>query len=449
MARISIFTPTHDTRFLRECYSSIKDQPFDEWVVLLNHGAKAIDFGDARVRMVQAPAGLPPFVGALKAHACSLCTGDIFVELDHDDLLFPDAIAEIKRAFEDEAVGFVYGNACNVNADWSKPKPYGAEFGWRHRGARFERRTEDGGLRSEDGGLKTEDGRVRAEELDEHVSFEPSPEAVSRIWYAPNHPRAFRRSVYEAVGGYRAEMRILDDLDLMCRMYLATTFKHIDRPLYVYRIHGENTWLRNNREIQANTMRIYDEYIERMAIRGAGTKGLRCLDLGGRFGGGLPKNGDSPSERGGRAVQSPFSGRYASVDLKDADVCCDLNGTWPFADSSVGVVRAFDVFEHLREPLHTMRELYRVLAPGGWAFVQVPSTDGRGAFQDPTHVSFWNENSFRYYTEARFARYIDTPVRFQAVRLFTGAKNADGVCWTSAHLVSLKDGYRPCGKVMV
>jgi hypothetical protein len=46
-----------------------------------------------------------------------------------------------------------------------------------------------------------------------------------------------------------------------------------------------------------------------------------------------------------------------------------------------------------------------------------PSTDGRGAFQDPTHVSFWNSNSFWYYTRADQNRFIDCPVRFQANRL--------------------------------
>ncbi len=29
----------------------------------------------------------------------------------------------------------------------------------------------------------------------------------------------------------------------------------------------------------------------------------------------------------------------------------------------------------------------------GWFLSQTPSTDGRGAFQDPTHVSMWNSNS--------------------------------------------------------
>jgi hypothetical protein len=43
--------------------------------------------------------------------------------------------------------------------------------------------------------------------------------------------------------------------------------------------------------------------------------------------------------------------------------------------------------------------------------------DGSGAFQDPTHVSFWNSNSFWYYTRADQNRFIDCPVRFQANRL--------------------------------
>jgi hypothetical protein len=38
-----------------------------------------------------------------------------------------------------------------------------------------------------------------------------------------------------------------------------------------------------------------------------------------------------------------------------------------------------------------------VLKPGGTAEITVPTTDGPGAFQDPTHVSFWNRRSFLYY----------------------------------------------------
>ena len=95
------------------------------------------------------------------------------------------------------------------------------------------------------------------------------------------------------------------------------------------------------------------------------------------------------------------------------------------------------------------KELYRILVPGGWFLSSTPSTDGRGAFQDPTHVSFWNENSFLYYTDRRKGRYIKEPVRFQAPRLYTTEKNEEQVCWVVAHLISLKDGYRPAGEIRI
>lgn len=79
------------------------------------------------------------------------------------------------------------------------------------------------------------------------------------------------------------------------------------------------------------------------------------------------------------------------------DIVADLNCSWPFKDSSVVFVRASHIFEHLSEPLFTMAELFRILKPGGRCEIDVPSSNGPGAFQDPTHKSFWNLNSFIYY----------------------------------------------------
>jgi len=401
---ISIFTPTHDSRFLREAYESIKGQNFHEWVIIYNNGAQVIDFGDPRVKSF-VWSNAPKWVGPLKAYACERATGDVLLELDHDDLLTPDALAEVAAAFDDPAVGFVYSNTIHATGDLQPVRRFDECWGWKFREVMFQ-----------------------GHQLDEHISFEPSPESVSRIWYAPNHLRAFRRDVYQKVGGYSWEMRILDDLDLMCRLYQATKFKHIDKGLYVYRVHGQNSWLRYNAEIQQNVYRIYDQYIEALAERWSTMNGLRRVELGGRM---AAKPG------------------YEAVDLKDAGILCDLNGEWPFLASSVGVIRAFDVFEHLKDPLHTMQEVSRVLAPGGWLFCQVPSADGRGAFSDPTHRSFWNELSFAYYTRAVKAKYIDTPVRLQAPRLYTTEKDTEGVCWVVAHLINLKGGYRPCGAVEI
>lgn len=402
--KISIFTPSHDSRFLPELYNSIREQDFYEWVVLLNNGAEPISFPDDRVKVFRWD-GAPAWVGPLKKRCCEYCTGDILLEVDHDDLLMPTAVADVKAVFTDPEIGFVYSNTVHSDRDFNNVGKFSEYWGWKYRTVQYSGR-----------------------ELDEHISFPPTPDSISRIWFAPNHLRAFRRDLYVQVGGHNPEMRILDDLDLMCRLYQVTKFKHVDKGLYIYRVHGENTWLRYNAEIQNNVYRIYDQYIEDLVLRWANLGGLAKLDLGGGI--------------------NPRPG-YISVDCWGGNVVANLEDSWPFRDNSVGVIRAADCFEHLRDPIHTMKEAYRVLVPGGWILSVTPSTDGRGAFQDPTHVSFWNENSFKYYTDREMAKYIHQPVRFQAPRLYTTEKNGDQVCWVVAHLVSLKDGYRPAGEIKI
>jgi SAM-dependent methyltransferase len=108
------------------------------------------------------------------------------------------------------------------------------------------------------------------------------------------------------------------------------------------------------------------------------------------------------------------------------------------------VINASHLLEHLRDPLHIMKEIHRVLVDGGWAFIEVPSTDGRGAWQDPTHVSYWNENSFWYYTRQDKARYIrNTEIRFQEFKLETRWWD-NQIAVVNAWLVALKQPrYRP------
>jgi hypothetical protein len=96
---------------------------------------------------------------------------------------------------------------------------------------------------------------------------------------------------------------------------------------------------------------------------------------------------------------APVAG-FINVDKADGigvDQVADLSFPWPWPDSSVQMVRAWDIIEHLPDKILTMNELWRVLAPGACAEIAVPTTDGPGAFQDPTHVSFWNRRSFLYF----------------------------------------------------
>lgn len=92
---------------------------------------------------------------------------------------------------------------------------------------------------------------------------------------------------------------------------------------------------------------------------------------------------------------------FVGVDIAPGsgiDIVADLSQRFPFANSSVDLVRAHDVIEHLVDRIHTMNEIWRICKPDGLVDIRVPSTDGRGAFQDPTHISFWNVNSFKYYS---------------------------------------------------
>ena len=71
----------------------------------------------------------------------------------------------------------------------------------------------------------------------------------------------------------------------------------------------------------------------------------------------------------------------------------------PYPDSSVDFVLANDFLEHIPigKTVQVIEEIFRVLKPGGIFESMTPSTDGRGAFSDPTHVSYWNKCSWLYY----------------------------------------------------
>jgi hypothetical protein len=353
-----------------------------EWIVLLNgHTEWTPSRNDERVRVVSDDD--VQGVGAAKRKACSLATGEYLVELDHDDLLTSDALMEVAAAFEaDPEVGFVYSHFAQINEDGSRCESrFNEVMGWHYHDVEI-------------------DG-VSYLQCD---SMAPLPSNVSYIWFAPNHVRAFRKSVYEDVGGYNAALTVLDDQDLISRLYQVTEFHLIDKCLYLQRIHDTNTQKQpeTNAFIQGETIKMYDDSITPNALAWAKRRGLLALDLG--------------------AAHSKPAG-FLGVDQypgEGVDIVCDVSQGLDLADQSVGVIRASDFLEHIVDKVSLFNELYRVLAHGGLLISLTPSTDGRGAYQDPTHVAFYNENSFWYFTSVNYAKFVpDIVCRFQASRLVT------------------------------
>ncbi len=96
---------------------------------------------------------------------------------------------------------------------------------------------------------------------------------------------------------------------------------------------------------------------------------------------------------------------WINIDIRpevNPDVIADIEKGLSYADSSVDEIRAHDVLEHINpdKVIFVMSEIHRVLKSDGVLHFFIPSTDGRGAFQDPSHRSFWNINSWLYYVNS-------------------------------------------------
>ena len=400
--KFSIISLSHkNTPYLQELYESLVAQTYGnwEWILWLNgkFDRKKLSSeieNDERVKIYQCKEKNPN-VGFHKNKAFHLGTGDILVEVDHDDMITPDCLEELNKAYQNQEIGFVYSDAAIYDDNFV---PYLAEHGWTYYHYKF-----------------------RDKNLCVMNSWRPTSQALSFIWYAPDHVRSWRKSVYQSIGGHNVELGICDDHELMIRTYLNTKMYHIQKPLYIYRVYGDNTYLERNAQIQTKTVDLYYEYGYQLAEKDAEERGLLKVNLGGSL---YPRKG------------------YVTIDFQNADIDCDLNEGIPLPDSSVGVLNATHILAKLKDPIKSMREIHRVLAHGGWAMIEVASTDGRGAWQDPTHVSYWNEHSFWYYTNRDKAKYIhNTDIRFQSYRLNTWDM-APHIPVVTAWLTAVKDEER-------
>lgn len=409
LPKLGVFTPLSaaGNHFIEHTHASLQQQDYAgswEWLVLENNGGKLPE--RCRTENVRVVQGSGIGIGALKRQASYLAQGEYIVELDHDDLLAPNALTRIAEALSE--ADFVFSDFAEFHDGSWAPHVYDPAFGW-----------------------KSYDVEFQGHSLKALRAPEATPQNLRRIEFAPNHVRAWRADAYREVGGHDPTLKVADDFDLMLRFFLKNKrFARIPECLYFYRVHAGNTVKLKNQDIQQAAGRLYDKHIWALAEKFATGAGLTKLDLCGA-------HGAPPG--------------YMSIDLAPGvDIQADLDGTWPVADGSVGLLRAHDALEHLRDPIHAMNEAHRVLAPGGFLMIMVPSTDGRGAFQDPTHRSFWNQNSFWYYTKPKFAAYIPAfKGQFQVSRcqtIFPSEWHRENqISYVEAHLIAVKGDYEPMG----
>ena len=340
----SVCTPTHRPALVADAYGSLLAQTRADWEwILVPNGpdARIPDrvARDPRVRIHPAPDAVASAgIGALKRHAFERGRGEWLVELDHDDLLAPDALAAIARAAGDTGAGFVYSDFATLLAD-GRSRVYGAEFGWESYAA-------------------TCCGR----EVTAMRAFEANASSLHLVYFAPNHVRAWHRDTYALAGGHDATMAVADDHDLLCRTYLTgTTMHRIPACLYLYREQsgGGNASTERNAEIRRAQQAVSNRYVYALVAEECRRRGLPLVDLGG--------DGAAPP---------PF----VPLDGVRRDPLASLDRLAGMGDGAVGAMRAFGVLDGFarcppgcahdaRNPPCTssvLAALWRALMPGGW-----------------------------------------------------------------------------------
>jgi len=144
----------------------------------------------------------------------------------------------------------------------------------------------------------------------------------------------------------------------------------------------------------------------------------------------------------GQAKLEGYINIDSNPDMKP-DLLCNLINGIPFEDNSLDEVRAYDFLEHIpagKPIIRLMEEIYRVLKPGGKFESSTPDAQyGQAAFQDPTHISFWVQNSWLYYSDKAYSSLYGIKAHFkiQLMERVPSLESNSQLYWN--HVVAIKE----------
>lgn len=258
---VSVFTASYKSKDkVQRPYRSLLNQTYPnwEWVIIDDSGDEdetykesLLPLDDPRVRRYRQDSH-NGYIGAIKRYAAGLCTGEILVEVDHDDELTSDCLEKIVRAFQQHPeCGFAFGDCTEVYVGSNNAHWYGWDCGlgfnmyyrvWIHTMNRWQN-------------------------VLKHTAINSN--TLRHLVALPNHPRAWTRDCYHLIGGHREELLVADDYDLLVRTFLSTKYVAIPDLLYIqYRnIDGDNSTFLRNKQIQILVRELYNYYLPRIHSR--------------------------------------------------------------------------------------------------------------------------------------------------------------------------------------
>jgi O-antigen biosynthesis protein len=244
---ISWFTPIYNTgEVLKRTYESLKNQTINDWEWVITDDssdggktwkiAEEIAKNDLRVKLYDINPRTKGVVGESKYRAASLCKGYILAELDHDDYLTPDAtelLIKASKSFPD--AGFFWTDSAEVNDNW-EPMLYQEPFCYGY--GTYREDIEMGKP------FKTVNG------------ININPKTIRHIVGVPNHIRAWRREVYQQIGGHNRNLSVADDYELIVRTFLVTRMVRIPKLGYIQFIAYEGDHINTQNTSRAEIQRL-------------------------------------------------------------------------------------------------------------------------------------------------------------------------------------------------
>ena len=258
----SVFTPTYKTgdRILR-AYESLRKQTYInwEWVVLDDSPddlvwniLKTLAKNDYRIKLYKLQPLTEGNVGLAKHRAASLCTGEWLVELDHDDALISTCLEEcFKATTQYPDAGFIYSDVCELYED-GQMRVYDHD----HSGNWYAREDNHFDFGYAGHTWVKADGK---EYLTHHYP-DINPLSIRFNISMPNHVRAWKRDVYNQIGGHNIHFPVADDYELIVRTFLNTPIIHIKKMLYLQYNNRNSTVDNNGIDINRRARLIRDHY---------------------------------------------------------------------------------------------------------------------------------------------------------------------------------------------
>jgi len=143
-------------------------------------------------------------------------------------------------------------------------------------------------------------------------------------------------------------------------------------------------------------------------------------------------------------------------EFEGADIVTDLDGLdrgplpkdpvargilfhWSWAEQdSCQLVLSHQTLEHLRNLIPVMEEVWRICDEEAFFEVVVPYGAGKPALQDPTHVRFFTETTFRYWEPGFVQDFGDYGIR-SLFAICGQAWREDGNLWTLLHALKTEE----------